>query len=121
MITGLRVAQIRVLFKIPDEFNNHLFGPDTEPPGHLAYVEWFSTPTEKHASSQMFKVKRSIADTGARQVSVIEVACLHRTCHLFPNFGKRANRLWTSSTVLEQCSDFYINNHVNMLSFQSIY
>lgn len=41
--TGKRVGQIHVIFKIPDRFLHVTFG-NCEPPGALAYIEWFTMP-----------------------------------------------------------------------------
>ena len=40
--TGPRIAQVRVLFQIPNAALPKVFPPETTVLTHLAYVEWFS-------------------------------------------------------------------------------
>ncbi|PIL31105.1 hypothetical protein GSI_05801 [Ganoderma sinense ZZ0214-1] len=112
-IHDFQVAQVRLIFKIPDKGMAHLFPriPVSERPSHLAYVEWFSKfGRSPHRDHGLYKVTRAIAD---RRASIIPVDRIERSCHLFPEFGPVAPREWTSSNVLEKCGTFYLNARLN--------
>ncbi len=121
LFIGLRVGRLRVIFKIPTHLNHIIFGSHITPPQHLAYVEWYTKPGKVDPNSGMYPVSRSKLVNGSRDASVIELSSLSRPCQLCPNFGKKAPRLWTSSEVLDQCNQFFINNFVSHLTYQTIY
>ena len=118
---GLRVARLRVVFKIPKELEALTFGKDITPPGHLAYVEWYTRPQQCDSDSGMYLISYSRMANGTREASIIEVDNLVRIAQLSPNFGKRANRQWTSNTVLDDCDQFYVSNWKDQLMYQTIY
>ena len=105
---GSRIGQICAVFKIPPKANPRLFG-DRPPPGHLAYVEWFtnfmSTPDQNHG---LYKISRAYHQ-GRRLSSIIEVSDIRRSIHLFPQFGTAVPRTWTPHSVLEDCTTFFVN------------
>ncbi|TFY50237.1 hypothetical protein EVG20_g11637, partial [Dentipellis fragilis] len=56
-ITGLRVARVRVLFRIPSQFNDALFNAHhVSAPEQLAFVEWFTEPKSRDRDHQMYTV-----------------------------------------------------------------
>ncbi|KAJ3963468.1 hypothetical protein EV361DRAFT_767010, partial [Lentinula raphanica] len=63
----------------------------------LAYVEWFSpfqpSPDSNH---RLFKVSHCEVE-GGRLASIVDVRRLLRSVHLFPRFGRVADRTWKSS------------------------
>ncbi|KAJ7055343.1 hypothetical protein C8F01DRAFT_1111491 [Mycena amicta] len=104
-ISGYYIGQVRLVFTLPDRVLDTLF-PTQKPPQHLAYVEFFSKiPSRPEADHGMYKVTRP-DECIAR---IIPVANLRRSIHLFPRFGRVAPREWTSQSVLEHCSKFYVS------------
>ncbi|KAG1861617.1 hypothetical protein F4604DRAFT_1882423 [Suillus subluteus] len=117
-IDGKRVAQLKVVFHIPDECITKMFLPRQI--GHLAYVEWFLRPQNKDSNSGMYPISQSYQN-GVQDASVIEVDSIYQTCQLVPRFSRRANHAWTSSNVINRCEHFLINNFIDHHTFQSIW
>ncbi|KAI0366896.1 hypothetical protein BV20DRAFT_1025390 [Pilatotrama ljubarskyi] len=107
-VAGYRVGQVRVIFKIPKRAVEALF-PDVVAPEHLAYIEWFTPFTQPHRDHGMYRVSRSRDRQGTNLASIIEVAKIRRSCHLFPHFGPTVPRDWTSSDVLDRSPYFWVN------------
>lgn len=124
--SGLRVGQVRIVFKLPNDLLTRLFGTTNTSIGPLIFVDWFSRPAarpEKHHN--MYRISRS-TDIKERESAIVDLSSVRRSCHLFPLFpkgkvGKTAAAGWTSGNVLEQCSTFFINNFVDMHAFQTIF
>lgn len=119
--SGLRVARLKVVFKIPKAMEAVTFGENITPPEHLAYVEWFTRPRTCDTNSGMYQISYSRMANGERESSIIEVSTIARTAHLLPNFGHKANTRWTSETVLDDCDRFMIGNRNDQLAFQTLY
>lgn len=111
ILTGYRVARIRVVFSLPESSLDVLFNDGVEVPQHLVFVEWFSAftpnPERNHG---LFKIRplRNRED-GSPVTEVIPLANIRRSVHLYPQFGPFAPIEWTSSTVLDVCSTFFVN------------
>ena len=93
-----QVAQVRVIFALPDNPNER-----------LAYVEWFgkfSAPVPHHG---MLKLNRQLSNNTDRIVSIVPISSIRRSVHLFPKFGLKVPEDWTSANVLEKCTTFYLN------------
>ena len=56
----------------------------------------------------MYWVSRSTR-YGRRHASIVPVELFQQSVHLFPRFGPTAPWEWSTFTVLEQCSSFYVN------------
>lgn len=124
-LLGLRVAQVRVIFRLPDDYLQAL-GVLPSSMGPLAYVEWFSRPTRPASSHKMYQITRSMQN-GAVDAMIIELTQVRRSVQLFPLFPsvdvvKDPNaKKWWSSTVLELCRSFFISNWMDSHVYQIIY
>ncbi|KAI0059399.1 hypothetical protein BV25DRAFT_1783583, partial [Artomyces pyxidatus] len=119
-VEGYRVAQVRVIFSLPIRARQAVFPDDVDAPRHMAYVEWFSPfPDAAEDNHEMYRLTRTLKD-GRRVASVIPVANIRRSVHLFPKFGPVAPREWTSSSVLELCDTFYLNCFVDRHTYITI-
>ncbi|KAJ7186196.1 hypothetical protein C8R46DRAFT_983014 [Mycena filopes] len=107
-ITGLRPAQIRVIFKLPPQFGTY--------PHPLAYVEWFTPLNHPDPTSGMFTTHRSTRNF-TRNSAVISVEHIVRSCHLMGKCGMKIDPTWTSSNVLEKAPVFYVNPYVLVDTF----
>ena len=92
---------------------------------HLAYVEWFTKFTTPHPDHGLYKVSRSTRhnsylDKVVQLGEILTVDDLECSCHLIPDFGRIANREWTSSDVLEQCTSFYVNAYTDRNTYKLI-
>ena len=108
---GYRVAQVRVIFTLPDRF------PYREP---LAYIEYFSPFRTQKKFSDLYPVKRSYKGSNRkeREAAVISLDSIRSSCHLIPNFGKSANQDLDYTSVLEECQNFFVNPYLDLDSFQ---
>ena len=113
-----QIAQVRVVFKIPDNTIKLVFpSDDITPPNHLAYIEWFTPmPATPDPVNHMYKVQRMFHD-GVRRASIIPVDAILGSVHLFPHLSANTPREWDSSSILEHCQTFYINPFSNRNSY----
>lgn len=121
MSLGLRVARLRLIFKIPRALEEITFGSGLAPSSCLAYVEWFTKPRNCDINHGMYPITYSQMANGDREVAIIDLDSIVRACQLIPDFGQKVNRSWTSDTVLDDCSHFYISNWKDQLAYQTIY
>ena len=120
---GFRVAQVRVIFKIPNRAMAHLFPTLAvhEYPTHLAYVEWFTKFTTPGSDHGMYKISRALNRDKERRAGIIPVESFERSCHLIPEFGPVAPRNWTSSNVLDECKYFFVNPFIDCNTYKLLY
>lgn len=84
---------------------------EAEIPHHLAYIEWYSPlPDNPERNHLLYKVSPQRDPDGSRICSIIPVANIRRSVHLFPKFGPFAPQEWTSNNVLDLCNTFYLND-----------
>ena len=105
-ISGYQIAQVHVVFELPNRVIPEVFSSPDTPPKHLAYIEWFTpllaTPDPKHG---MYRVSR-LTENGRRSASIIRVESIVHSVHLIPHFGPVMPQEWNSFTVLELCNTF---------------
>ncbi|KAK7013921.1 hypothetical protein R3P38DRAFT_2546004, partial [Favolaschia claudopus] len=119
--SGYRVGQVRVVFALKPRHIAGLFPAGSQPPKHLAYVEWFSPfPSQPEPHHCMFRLKRSFKNNG-RLASIIPVANIRRSAHLLPKFGPVAPAEWTSSNVLDKCSSFHVNSFLDRHFYATVF
>ncbi|KAF7972500.1 hypothetical protein HWV62_17870 [Athelia sp. TMB] len=119
-LKDFRVCQVRVAFTLSGKALESLFpqaGP--QPPKHLAYVEWFSPFADRDHASGLYRLSRSLRD-GQRLASVIPVSNIVQSIHLYPQFGARAPREWTSANVLDMCPVFFTSPFADRQNFVTI-
>jgi hypothetical protein len=116
---GYHVAQVRVIFKLRKDASRLLFGEDHSVPEYLAYVQWFNLSSNTKPDSLLYQAKRSIKD-GDRLASIVALANIRRSVHLFPNFGQVVAEDWTSENVLEKCQSFYVNPFSDRHAYHTI-
>ena len=109
-LTGLRVAEIRVIFKLPTQF-----GQFSQP---LAYVHWFKPFRAWDTQLGMFKLSRSTRQRRPN-AAIIPINQIVQTCHLLPNFGSGdVPRDWFSGNVLNLSSSFFFNRYLDLHLFE---
>ncbi len=114
------MGQIRCIFILPPGALK-LWFPGQQP-SHLAYVDWFTPfsslrPAGGHG---LYKVSRRVID-GQQHSSVIPVSLIRQSIHLIPAFGATAPVEWTSSSVLDIATNFYVNAFSDRFSYSTIY
>ncbi|KAJ3712985.1 hypothetical protein DFJ43DRAFT_1008331 [Lentinula guzmanii] len=120
IIQDTRVAQVRLVFTLPENIADDLFGdvPEHDRPEYLAYIEWFTPfmaiPDANHG---LYKVARCNVEGGCL-ASIVDIRRLICSVHLIPRFGPVANREWSSSTVLEDCKSFFVNMYSDRYIYQ---
>lgn len=118
--TGSRVARVRIVFSFPPQAKAEL-PAGIEHPQHLAYVDYYSAFRERSEPNHgMYKVSR-LAPNNLFASAIIPVTSILRSVHLFPKFGPVAPRDWTSSNVLDQCTDFYTSPWSDRHAYISMY
>jgi len=110
-IVGLRVAQLRVIFVLPE----HLRHPYL--PNKLAYIELFTPFRAPHPDSGLFPITRSSRNNGPVS-EIIPLDSIISSCHLIPRFGTKFHPAkWNSDNVLEECKSFFLNKYLNIQTF----
>ena len=113
------VAQIQVVFQLSKSTTSQVFlDSRPAPPTHLAYVEWFSQPSAPHPSHGLSQVSRRYHNRHW-SASIVPLSNICWSVQLFPVFGPIAPREWQSTTVLEECSTFYINSFLDKHMYQN--
>lgn len=111
---------MRVIFSIGDAALQKLRLSDElleSLPTHFAYVEWYSKLQRKDPNTGLYRISSAPRPLGPRDVEVVGVNSLLRSCHLFPVFGLMVSRDWDANNVLDECRDFLLNAYKDRSSF----
>ncbi|KAH7917895.1 hypothetical protein BV22DRAFT_1025530 [Leucogyrophana mollusca] len=106
--SGLRVAQVRVIFKLPRQFSSY-----SHP---LAYIEWFTPFWQPEPIVNMYQVSRSTRQL-RRNAAIVPLHTLVRSCHLIPKCGLHIDKTWTTDNVYEHAHSFYLNSYIDIDMF----
>lgn len=117
---GYRIGRIRVIFSLPGKAQEKVFGAGLTPQ-HLAYVEWYSSFQEPEHHHGLHKVTPLKDQEGGCICSIIPLANIRRSAHLFPKFGPIASQEWSSSNVLDLCDSFFVNTFTDQHFYRIIY
>ncbi|EJD34586.1 hypothetical protein AURDEDRAFT_176368 [Auricularia subglabra TFB-10046 SS5] len=127
---GLHVGHLRVILELPPTLVRYLEAARIEPPGKLAFIQWYTKLGRRDADSGMFKVSRQTTlarGQGAQRVrsaTVVEAVDIRRSAFLAPRLGRDTPaipRELTSQTVLEEWEcEFWVNHHSDRAMFRSL-
>ena len=118
---GYHICRVRVVFSLPKNSLSDLFNPGIEVHEHLAYVQWFSPLSNPDPTHGLYKVSPKKNTDGSFVCSIIPVANIRRSIHLFPRFGQFAPNEWSSTNVLDKCSTFFVNNFTDRHLYRILY
>ncbi|KAI0665395.1 hypothetical protein C8Q78DRAFT_986640 [Trametes maxima] len=112
-LQSLRVARVRAIFELPKAYNAGTLGV-TDP---LAYVEWFTPFRVVDDATGMYVVSPSMRHR-ERNVSVIPLTHIVRTCHLIPMWGKSISSHKVAGDVLDDLqTKFFVNPYLRHHDF----
>ncbi|KAJ7754747.1 hypothetical protein B0H14DRAFT_2540813 [Mycena olivaceomarginata] len=114
----------KVLFRLPQKFDDNTPVPTNWPTSCLAYVEWYSSFSPRHDDNHIMYSISTIPPraNGFANASIVHLTDIRQTCQVFPKFGRAdVDRDWTTDTVLDQCMAFYLNNWGSMYAYKSIW
>ena len=114
LMIGLRVAQLRAIFTVPEHLKHPLL------PNKLAYVELFTPFRAPHPDSGLFPVSRA-SRNNASVSEIIPLDSIVSSCHLIPRFGtKFYPAKWDSDNALEDCNSFFLNKYLDIRTFYDL-
>jgi hypothetical protein len=115
-ITGYRVAQVRLLFRLHMSYTGHHVHRVP-----LAYVQWFSRPKAvAEPNICMYQVSRDDA-SGIRRGSIIPLDAISRFVQLIPKFGSLAADELTSVNSMDICRDYWVNSFADKEIYQAVW
>ncbi|KAI1784413.1 hypothetical protein LXA43DRAFT_1101448 [Ganoderma leucocontextum] len=108
-LNGVCAARIRAIFWLPAHLGVL--------PHPLMYVQWFRPFRGPEPKSGLFTTSHSTLNKACRH-SIVSANTLLRSCHLIPKYGlDDVDPEWTSDTVLDECSDFFLNTYLDFHMF----
>ncbi|KAK7020726.1 hypothetical protein VNI00_017626 [Paramarasmius palmivorus] len=128
-LRGTRIARVKVIFQLPSSLNFGGLGryssPAFWPKEPLAYVEWFTAPTlsvSDRKTHDMPRISKAVGTDGSQTWSIVPLSNIRQSCMLFPDFKRHSDSsVLTSSTVLDMCSSFYLNNWSSLYAYKTLY
>lgn len=85
-------------------------------PNTLAYVEWFSTFTDRDDASGLFKLSKSLLPSRVKDTQVISLDLLYGSALLTPRYSSQSLASYSekevhATNVLDICSEFLLEHH----------
>ncbi|KAI6021999.1 hypothetical protein EDC04DRAFT_2869790 [Pisolithus marmoratus] len=108
VLNSVRVAQIQVIFKLPDYLGDH--------PHPLVYVEWFTALHCKDPVSSLYVVNCSMRHH-CPNVLIISTDHIVWLCHLQARCAKHISADWSLYSMLELATHFYVNSYIDLDTF----
>ena len=108
LLLGLRVARVRVIFKLPDEYPIKTTHP-------LAYVEWFTPFRAIDKASGLYILSPSTRQHQS-YAEIVEVNRIVRSCHLIPR-ARIIDPSWSTSNIADHCPTFFFNPYIDLHMF----
>ena len=98
LLLGLHVAQVHVIFKLPDEYPIKTTHP-------LAYVEWFTPFCAIDKASGLYILSPS-TQQHQPYAEIVEVNHIIRSRHLIP-CARIIDPSWSTSNIADCCPTFF--------------
>ncbi|KAI0694131.1 hypothetical protein BC835DRAFT_1275020, partial [Cytidiella melzeri] len=107
VMSGLRVAHVKVIFRLLSHFNTNIAQP-------LAYVEWLTlflscapdSPNGLISLTRSTRMHRPHAE-------IIALEWIVCSCHLIPHFNRVKEPHWTSENITELYQMFWVNHYID--------
>lgn len=129
---GMRVGRLRLIFKLPERVSPLLRTIPSWPTYPLAYVEWYRMSHHPGSHHNMYTITSLKPPQSAPRHSkliqispgeVVPLKTIRQSCQLIPlaDPGECWPAEWTSTTVLDRCSTFLLNNWASKFAYQTIW
>ena len=113
--TGYWIGCVRVIFGLSESSLASLLPNVNEVLKHLIYVKWYTAFTEDpDLDTLLFKISPMKDRDGERVCSIIPLANIQRSVQLLPKFGAVMPQGWTSGTMLDLASVFFVNSFTDL-------
>ena len=120
-LAGYHICRVRVVFSLRTDALSILFNPGVEVHKHLAYVQWYSPLINPDPNHQLYKITPLKNHDGTNVCSIIPLANIRQSVHLFSIFGRFASQEWTSANVLDSCKSFFVNSFTDRHLYRILY